>query len=49
MPTCVVLVNWIEQGITNVKETVERTDRGAEIAQNKYGVSLKQAYWTVSP
>jgi hypothetical protein len=33
--------HWTEQGITNVKETVERTDRGAELAHNKYGASLK--------
>jgi uncharacterized protein with GYD domain len=49
MPTYVVLVNWTEQGITNVKETVERTDRGAQIAQNKYAASLKETYWTVGP
>jgi uncharacterized protein with GYD domain len=38
----VVLVNWTEQGITNVKEAVERTERGEEIAHNRYGASLKQ-------
>ena len=40
MPTYVVLVNWTEQGLENVKETVERTDRGTE---------FKQAFWTVGP
>jgi uncharacterized protein with GYD domain len=37
MPSYVVLVNWTEQGITNVKEAVERTDRGEEIAHSRYG------------
>ena len=46
MPTYVVLVNWTEQGIRNVKETLQRTDSGGEIAQ-KHGLKLEQAYWTV--
>jgi uncharacterized protein with GYD domain len=46
MPTYVVLVNWTDQGIRNVKQTIERTDSGGEIAQ-KHGLKLKQAYWTV--
>jgi uncharacterized protein with GYD domain len=48
MPTYVCLVNYTDQGIKNVKETVTRTDRGADIAQ-KHGVKLEQAYWTVGP
>jgi uncharacterized protein with GYD domain len=46
MPTYVVLVNWTDQGIRNVKQTIERTDHGGEIAE-KHGLKLKQAYWTV--
>ena len=46
MPTYVVLVNWTEQGLKNVKQTLQRTDSGGEIAQ-KHGVKLEQAYWTV--
>ncbi len=46
MPTYVVLVNWTDQGIRNVKDTIERTDSGGEIAQ-KHGLKLEQAYWTV--
>ena len=46
MPTYVVLVNWTDQGITNVKQTIERTDHGGELAQ-KHGLKLEQAYWTV--
>jgi uncharacterized protein with GYD domain len=48
MPHYVVLVNWTEQGIRNVKQTLERTDSGGEIAE-KHGLTLEQAYWTVGP
>jgi uncharacterized protein with GYD domain len=46
MPKYVVLVSWTEQGIRNVKQTIERTDHGGEIAE-KHGLKLEQAYWTV--
>jgi uncharacterized protein with GYD domain len=46
MPTYVVLVNWTEQGVRNVQQTVGRTDHGGEIAE-KHGLELKEAYWTV--
>jgi uncharacterized protein with GYD domain len=46
MPTYVILVNWTEQGIRNVKQTIERTDHGGGIAE-KHGLKLEQAYWTV--
>jgi GYD domain len=48
MPTYVVLINFTDQGIRNVKQTTERTDHGGEIAQ-KHGLKLEQAYWTVGP
>jgi uncharacterized protein with GYD domain len=48
MPRYVVLVNWTEQGVRNVKETLQRTDSGGEIAE-KHGLTLEQAYWTVGP
>jgi uncharacterized protein with GYD domain len=48
MPRYVVLVSWTEQGVRNVKETLERTDSGGEIAE-KHGLKLEQAYWTVGP
>ncbi len=48
MPTYVCLVNYTDEGIKNIADTVDRTDRGAEIAQ-KHGVKLEQAYWTVGP
>jgi uncharacterized protein with GYD domain len=46
MPTYVILVNWTDQGIKNVKDTIGRTDHGGGIAQ-KHGLKLEQAYWTV--
>ena len=48
MPRYVVLVNWTEEGIKNVEETIERTDEGIELAK-KHGAEFKQAYWTVGP
>jgi uncharacterized protein with GYD domain len=48
MPTYIGLVNWTEKGITNVKETLQRADRSAELAQ-KHGCTLLQLYWTVGP
>jgi uncharacterized protein with GYD domain len=45
MPTYVSLINWTDQGIKNVKETLQRADSAAELAQ-KHGGSL-QVYWTV--
>jgi uncharacterized protein with GYD domain len=48
MPTYVVLINFTDQGIQNVKQTTERTDHGGEIAE-KHGLKLEQAYWTVGP
>ena len=48
MPRYVVLVDWTEQGLKNVKQTFQRTDSGGEIAQ-KHGLKLEQAYWTVGP
>jgi uncharacterized protein with GYD domain len=48
MPTYISLVNWTQEGITNVKETLQRADRSAELAQ-KHGCTLGQLYWTVGP
>jgi|SRR5829696_5290121 len=49
MPTYITLFNWMDQGIRNVRDTVERVDRGAEPAEEKYGMRLGQIYWTVGP
>ena len=46
MPTYVTLINWTDQGVRNVKDTVQRYDRSTELA-SKHGVSFEQIYWTV--
>ena len=46
MPRYVILVNWTEQGLKNVKQTLQRTDSGADLAK-KHGLKLEQAYRTV--
>jgi|SRR3712207_5744154 len=48
MPTYISLLNFTDQGIRNVKDTIQRADSAAEIAQ-KHGGSLQQLYWTVGP
>ena len=48
MATFVSLVNWTDQGIRNVKDTIQRYERGEELA-NKHGVSNEHIYWTVGP
>jgi uncharacterized protein with GYD domain len=48
MPTYVSLVNWTDQGIRNIRDTLDRADRSAEVAE-KHGASLQQIYWTVGP
>ena len=48
MPYYVLLVNWTEQGIRNVKGTVDRTDDVTKLAE-KHGGRLVQSYWTVGP
>ena len=48
MPTYVVLMNWTDQGIRNVRDTVQRYERSQEL-QDKHGVRLEQVYWTVGP
>jgi uncharacterized protein with GYD domain len=47
MPTYVSLLNFTDQGIRTVKDTLQRADSAAELAQ-KHGGSM-QLYWTVGP
>ncbi len=49
MPTYISLFSWTDQGIRNVRDTLERVDRASELAEEKYGVRLGQIYWTVGP
>ena len=48
MPTYVSLVNWTEQGIRTVKDTLNRREQAEAIAE-KHGVRFEQVYWTVGP
>jgi uncharacterized protein with GYD domain len=42
MPCYMVLVNWTEQGLKNVKQTLQRTDSGADLA-NFRGFTLRES------
>ena len=48
MPTYIILNNWTDQGIRDVRSTAERADRVAQLAE-KYGARISQLYWTVGP
>ena len=48
MPNYFVLMNWTDQGIRTVKESVQRRDQADALAQ-KHGVSIEEVYWTVGP
>jgi uncharacterized protein with GYD domain len=48
MPHFVLLVNWTDQGIRNVKETIQRVE-AADALEQKHGLRLEQIYWTVGP
>jgi uncharacterized protein with GYD domain len=46
MPIYVSLLNWTDQGIRNVRATLQRSKGAVEFAEN-YGVRIKAVYWTV--
>ena len=46
MPTFVSLVNWTDQGVAHVRDTVARAE-DAKRAAAAMGGSLKEIYWTV--
>lgn len=46
MPTYLVLGNFTEQGIRNVKDTAKRAEKLREMAR-KAGVTVKEVYWTL--
>jgi uncharacterized protein with GYD domain len=48
MPTYISLLNWTDEGIRNVRDTVDRASRAADLAE-KHGVRFEQLYWTVGP
>ena len=46
MATYIVLSNFTEQGIRNVRGTTDRADAVREMAR-KFGVTVKDIYWTL--
>lgn len=46
MATYVVLANFTDQGIRNVKDTVKRADAFKELAKS-LGATVKDVYWTL--
>jgi uncharacterized protein with GYD domain len=48
MPTYVTLMNWTDQGVRNVRDTVHRRGQADEVA-HKHGAKIEEVYWTVGP
>lgn len=46
MPTYIVVGNFTDQGVRNVKDTLKRLE-GARGVARKLGVTVKDAYWTL--
>ena len=48
MATYVALMNWTDQGVRTVTDTVHRREQADALAQ-KHGARIEQVYWTVGP
>ena len=48
MPTYIMLGQFTDQGIRNVKETTKRAEALKEMAK-KVGATVKEVYWTLGP
>ena len=46
MPTYIVVGNFTDQGVRNVKDTLKRVEVVRGIAR-KLGITVKDAYWTL--
>ncbi len=46
MAIYIVLVNFTEQGVRNIKDTIKRGDGIRDMAK-KFGVTAKEYYWTL--
>ena len=46
MPTYVTLMNWTDQGIRTVRDTVHRSEQADALAE-KHGARIEEVYWTV--
>ncbi len=47
MPTYIALLNFTDEGIRTIRDTIQRANGAAELAQ-QYSASL-QTYWTAGP
>lgn len=45
MQTYIVLANFTDQGIRNIKETTKRADAARDLA-GRFGVKMREIYWT---
>jgi uncharacterized protein with GYD domain len=45
MPTYVLLVDWTEQGVQAVEQTVDRLEHGREIGDT-FGCKIEHVWWT---
>lgn len=48
MPKYVILLNWTDQGIANVKETVSRYHAAKQLVESKGG-TFDAIFWTQGP
>jgi uncharacterized protein with GYD domain len=48
MPSYVTLVKWTEQGLRDVKDTVDRTEQGRQLIE-QMGGRMPVVYWTLGP
>jgi uncharacterized protein with GYD domain len=48
MPTYVTLMNWTDQGVRTVGDTVHRREQSDALAE-KHGAKIERVYWTVGP
>jgi len=46
MPTFITLSNFTDQGIKSVKDSIKRSE-AVTTAAKKFGVTVKQLYWTM--
>ena len=45
MPRYIVLVDWTEQGVQAVNQTVDRLEQGSMLGES-FGCKLEHAWWT---
>jgi uncharacterized protein with GYD domain len=45
MPRYVLLVDWTDQGVQAVEQTVDRLEQGTELGET-FGCKLEQVWWT---